>query len=319
MLRMAILYRFSGGLLFFLLLFHFLVEGMAQPDEPKPPSDVQKITVIGLGNMGTAVAECLAKQDQYQVHVWNRTPKAVQGDLLVHSDVTAAVHSAPTILLFVDDWSATKELLERLRHTLIGKKIVVFSTYTPSDIESVQNMDGLIGGALVGVPETVCTPQALVVTSSPVEALNVVGRTVALEGNRSGLASLINMCLIWAIHFGIAGHELAHLALQRYGAADAVVETYSELAVSVGTKLTAQLLPAVSISFRQDDFASRYVPVGVLRKVCAMEIAYLKNSLGITSTFLDAYLESLKKVPNERDGPVAWTQHLEDAVVEPEL
>jgi hypothetical protein len=221
-------------------------------------------------------------------------------------------------LLFVDDWSATKELLESLRQTLTGKQIVVFSTYTPSDIESVR-IDGLIGGAVVGVPQTVCTHQTLVVTSSPVEALDAVGRTVALEGNRSGLASLINMCLIWTIHFGIAGHELAHLALQRYGATDTVVETYSELAVSVGTKLMAQLLPAVSSSFRQDDYAAKYVPVGVLRRVCAMEIAYLKNSLEITNTFRDAYLESLEKVPNERDGPVAWTQHLEDAVVDSEF
>ena len=105
---------------------------------------------------------------------------------------------------------------------------------------SSNNNFHLIGGAIIGVPETICSDMTLVLTSEPIlilgreddDVLTSLGKVIAIpsmksvysSGNTSndeddydiGSASLINTALILSITFGIAGHELAHIMLSQY-------------------------------------------------------------------------------------------------------
>lgn len=267
------------------------------------------ITVLGLGSMGGAVASCLAKN--YTVHGWNRSPKEYDG-ITMYASPNEAVQHSKQVLIFIDAWDGTVERLEELSLDLQDRTVVVFSTYTPDDIKKVDSSGyTLVGGAVVGVPQTICTPQALILTTKEVSILESVGRVVAL-GEDVGLASLVNMALIWVITFGLIGLELSHLVLSRYGVDSSVVSQFTELSIDVGSEYGKLLMPSVSKAFASGSFGKSYVPVGVFRRVLRKQLSFLET-LGLEEddTFLDSYVRSLERVPDEQDGPVAWTQHLD--------
>jgi len=313
-------------------------------------TSTETVTVLGLGKMGTAVVQCLVasssssstedgdeqQQRQVQVHAWNRGAakrRAVSDIATVHETAQEAVNHSNTTLILIDDWPGTVQLLRELSWR-DDQTVVVFSTYTPTDIQSVQrelfvsnnnNNNGdkstkptLIGGAIVGVPQTICSPQALILTSADVPLLHTVGRTVAFAGSDVGLAALANMALILVITFGVAGQELALLMVRQYhenddDANDAqqqhdFLDLYVPLAAEIGPAYTKMLLPAVSKAMRTGDYERSYVPVGVFRKVLHMHATFLQH-LGVAEdTFLASYLQYLDRIVNEKHGPAAWTE-----------
>ena len=309
----------------------------------------EAVTVLGLGKMGTAVLQCLvgaadsgehyydsaAGSRRTAVHAWNRgvEKRRAVADLesvTVHETARSAVASSPTTLVLIDDWPGTVQLVrdllltvsddgETTAATLHNKTIVLFSTYTPTDIQEVERelfsvVEGssssitLVGGAIVGVPQTICSEQALILTSADVPVLHRVGRTVAFSGEDVGLAALCNMALILVITFGIAGQELALLIVREYGVDQHFLDTYTSLAAEIGPSYIQMLLPAVSKAVTNRDYERSYVPVGVFRKVLQMHASFMDH-LGIASdTFLASYLRYLQKITNEKHGPAAWTE-----------
>jgi len=309
------------------------------------------VTVLGLGKMGTAVLQCLVgaagdSDDEHPydsaaagssrrtvVHAWNRgvEKRRAVADLesvTVHETPRSAVASSPTTLILIDDWPGTVQLVRDLltdsdggetTAALHNKTFVLFSTYTPTDIQEVERelfsvVEGrgssitLVGGAIVGVPQTICSEQALILTSANVPVLLRVGRTVAFSGGDVGLAALCNMALILVITFGIAGQELALLIIRQYGVDQHFLDTYTPLAAEIGPSYIKMLLPAVSKAVTNRGYERSYVPVGVFRKVLQMHVSFMDH-LGIASdTFLASYLRYLQKITNEKHGPAAWTE-----------
>jgi len=314
--------------LLLLCLCWVLAPTLAQDDEtaaPPTPNKKDAVTILGLGQMGAAVLQCLVEAG-HPVHAWNRGERkrqAVADIATVHASATSAVQASTTTLILIDDWNGTVQLLNDIdwgssssSETVEPKQVVVFSTYTPTNIQKVllqqtttANNVNIIGGAIVGVPQTICTPQALLLTSSPVPVLEPVGRTVAFSGRDVGLAALANMALILVITFGVAGQELALLIIRQYPGMDQhFLDTYIPLAVEIGPAYTKMLLPAVSKAATTREYERSYVPVGVFRKVLRMHATFMEE-LGIKDdTFLASYLRYLEQVANEKHGPVAWTE-----------
>jgi 3-hydroxyisobutyrate dehydrogenase/glyoxylate/succinic semialdehyde reductase len=71
-----------------------------------------KIAVIGLGIIGSRAALRLAEDDEYEVSVWNRTPKGLPGERRTPEE---AVEDTGIISLYLKDAAAVRE---------IGQKIV---------------------------------------------------------------------------------------------------------------------------------------------------------------------------------------------------
>ena len=298
------------------------------------------ITILGLGSMGQAFVQCLLKSDNgnhraLNIHAWNRgaekRDKVRDMGATVYDTAEAAVAASNITLILIDDWDGVVQLLKKdiNRNAWTDDKVVVlFSTYSPTDIIQLQNeyfrndsSSGknvvIVGGAIVGVPQTVCTPKALILLSTDIPQLRTVGRVEVFQGN-VGYAALVNMALILVITFGIAGQELAHLIIQQYGVVNSAefYKAYIPLSTEIGPEYTKMLLPILSNSVVSKEYEKSYVPVGTFRNVLQMHVTFMKEIGVIDDTFLTSYLYYLNKVTNLKHGPAAWIEEVEVVVVD---
>src|SRR5918998_902445 len=100
---------------------------MSQHDHPS-------VTVIGLGAMGSRIAEVLLRGG-HPTTVWNRTPGraeplVAQGAVRAGS-VAEAVAASPLVLVCVLDYAAAREIVEPVAGELAGRTLVHFTTGTP--------------------------------------------------------------------------------------------------------------------------------------------------------------------------------------------
>jgi 3-hydroxyisobutyrate dehydrogenase-like beta-hydroxyacid dehydrogenase len=290
------------------------------------------VTILGIGGMGGAVLQCLQKTNT--VHAWNRGKEKLQSvaeqypeTVQVHDRASDAVRASDVTLIVIDDWSGILELMDNVNQMDAGawhnKTVVLFSTYSPTDIQklvasSVQQSHKsnkvVVGGAIVGVPQTICTDQALILTSHSNEGASIItnilqplGRVVAFT-NDVGLAALANMALILVITFGIAGQELAQFIFRKYGVDEYFKQTYESIAGQVAPIYIKMLLPLVSKAITNREYEGSYVPVAVFRKVLQMYADFI-DDLGIANdTFLASYLFYLKKVSEGSCLPAAWVE-----------
>ena len=83
--------------------------GEWNPQEP-PIAWERKITVLGLGELGTACARMLG-QLGFQVHGWARSPKQISG-VMSHTDLEEALRGANGVVLLLPDTQATENTLD---------------------------------------------------------------------------------------------------------------------------------------------------------------------------------------------------------------
>ena len=87
------------------------------------------VTVIGLGNMGSALAHALLDAPQGRaVTVWNRSPEKTallvdKGAVLAPSP-SAAITASPVILICVTNYAAANQILDEVAANLPGKLLV---------------------------------------------------------------------------------------------------------------------------------------------------------------------------------------------------
>lgn len=123
------------------------------------------ITVLGLGLMGTALAESLQKSG-HKICVWNRsedkmTPLINEGATSAAS-VQEAVLSSPMVLVCVSNYDATVQLLrsDTVLASLGGRTVIQFSTGTPqealeSEIWMNDNGAAYLDGAILASPKDI--------------------------------------------------------------------------------------------------------------------------------------------------------------------
>jgi 3-hydroxyisobutyrate dehydrogenase-like beta-hydroxyacid dehydrogenase len=101
---------------------------------------MMKVTVIGLGAMGTALAQCLLKNN-YRLTVWNRSPDKIEPLVLAGaaeaSLLAKAVAASPIVIVCIKNHEETLRLLEPLGSELNGKTIVDLSTGDAADAEKL--------------------------------------------------------------------------------------------------------------------------------------------------------------------------------------
>ena len=123
------------------------------------------VTVIGLGAMGSAIANAFLNAS-YDVTVWNRSP--VKMDPFRHSGAECAVTVAeagaasPVVVICIDDYKSTWNLFEEhgLGETLQGKTLLQFSTGTPKEARDTEigakaHDTNYLDGALLAYPREI--------------------------------------------------------------------------------------------------------------------------------------------------------------------
>ena len=134
-------------------------------------------SVVGLGVMGSALAKGLLR-DGHRVTVWNRT--AAKAEPLreaggtVAPDLAAAVGASPVVLVCVDDYAVTRQLLAQsdVRPVLGGRVLVQLSTGRPQEARELEEWMRASGaeyldGAILAYPDQIGSAEAVILVAGP--------------------------------------------------------------------------------------------------------------------------------------------------------
>jgi 3-hydroxyisobutyrate dehydrogenase-like beta-hydroxyacid dehydrogenase len=175
------------------------------------------VTVLGLGAMGTALAEALLGAG-HRVTVWNRTAARAE-PLLAKGAAGAgsaaeAVAASPLTVVCLLDYAASRQVLEPAADALAGRTLVNLTSDTPERAREAaawaasHGIDYLDGAVLVPVPD-VGTPDALLLYSGPQAVfdsheatLRALGGNTRYLGSDAGTAALYDLALVdvfWAM------------------------------------------------------------------------------------------------------------------------
>jgi 3-hydroxyisobutyrate dehydrogenase-like beta-hydroxyacid dehydrogenase len=178
--------------------------------------------VIGLGQMGSALANLLIQKD-YRVTVWNRTHD--KADLLVSKgahlarNIVAAVNASPVLVICVFDYQATRSILDHPEVTAVleGKTIIQLTTGSPEDATSTEQWARTYGaeyidGAIQVAPEQMAKPDTTIFVSGSAKAfktseavLKVFGGNIKYLGARVSAAAAMDLASLSYLYGSLLG------------------------------------------------------------------------------------------------------------------
>jgi 3-hydroxyisobutyrate dehydrogenase-like beta-hydroxyacid dehydrogenase len=155
----------------------------------------QKVTVIGAGRMGSALAAALHKRG-FDTTVWNRTSSKTESlsrlGLRVAPSVLEAVGNAEIVVVNINNYESTNQLVRQpaIESALRGKVLVQLSSGTPDEareMESWARPRGIdyLDGAIMNYPVDIGTPEGTVLYSGPDELFNRVKPVLLAFGDNA--------------------------------------------------------------------------------------------------------------------------------------
>jgi 3-hydroxyisobutyrate dehydrogenase-like beta-hydroxyacid dehydrogenase len=172
------------------------------------------ITVIGLGNMGSALARVL-QGNGCAVTVWNRTPEKatplVEEGAVPAPSAAAAIAASPFILVCVTNYALSDRILDEVATELSGKLLIQFTTGSPQVARACETWANAHGAeyldcAITGSPASIGTPGAHILVSGREAAyqkaepvLRMLADNLDYKGEAIGLASTWEM--IYLMHY----------------------------------------------------------------------------------------------------------------------
>jgi len=144
---------------------------------------MDRITVVGLGKMGAALAWALHHAG-HDVTVWNRSSGKTQpfhdAKVAVAPDLATAVASSDVVLVCIDNYPVVKAALGKpdVLSKLVGKTLVHLSTGTPleaADMAEWMKEQGVayLDGAILCGPPSIGQADGMIVVSGEKPAANV--------------------------------------------------------------------------------------------------------------------------------------------------
>lgn len=267
----------------------------------------QKVTVMGTGRMGSALAAALFNKG-FATTVWNRTASKTESlarlGLRVEPSVLDAVAQADAVIVNVNNYNTTLQLLRHpeIESALRGKTIVQLTTGTPDDareMESWARPHGIeyLDGAIMGFPIDMGKPQGTVVYSGSEELFNRVkpvllafGDNAVFVGKEIGHASALDMA---ALAFA-AGAQLGFLqGYIVYEAENLPVEGYMAFIKSVMPVLEMGLSRYVG-TIQAKDYDNAQAALDAWAP-CPRELIKWCRNHGVNHSFVDPQLLFMEK------------------------
>ena len=191
-------------------------------------SDSGTVAVIGLGNMGSALAEAFVDAGR-EVTVWNRTwEKAapLASRVRVAASAAEACVLADLVIVSLLDYAAVSEVLhvDEVERALRGATLVQLSTGTPSEARreaawAAEHEIAYLDGAIMGYPRAIGTDQVVVLYAGPravfdeqVAVLRDLGGEPMHCGESVGFAATLDLALV-QVFFGLVAVMLHGAAL----------------------------------------------------------------------------------------------------------
>ena len=167
-----------------------------------------KVTVIGLGTMGSALANALLAKG-FEVTVWNRNtakaaPLAEKG-AVVAAGVKAAVEASPLVVVCVSDYKASEKIFaqEDVAGSLRGRTLLQLSTGTPNEARALdawakQHGANCLNGDILAWPRQIGTGEATITVCGDNEifsrhetAFSALAGTVNYLGGEPGASAVL--------------------------------------------------------------------------------------------------------------------------------
>ncbi|MBY3217725.1 NAD(P)-dependent oxidoreductase [Rhizobium laguerreae] len=177
------------------------------------------VTIIGLGEMGGALANCLVQAGKI-VTIWNRTahkaaPLVAAGATLATSP-RAAVAASPVIIICISDYSAALDILsdEAASSALAGRLVVHLTSGTPRQAREmatwVEKFNALyLDGAVLAWPRQIGARDATILVSGKDSVYTEVEPLLrSLAGNLTNVGTPVGnaVALFNAALAYLAGH-----------------------------------------------------------------------------------------------------------------
>jgi len=174
---------------------------------------MSEVTLIGLGAMGSAIAQTLI-ENQCDLTVWNRSSEKVktmveQGASSAES-LKQAIESSPVVLVCIHGYEATRALLDdpEVLPVLRGKTIVQMSTGTPAEARAAQAWINERGGnyldcSIMVYPQDIGEPAGQLLVSGPEEIyqecsgyIDFLGGDIRYLGSTIGAAATLDLAVV---------------------------------------------------------------------------------------------------------------------------
>ncbi|MGI5164301.1 NAD(P)-dependent oxidoreductase [Spirillospora sp. CA-253888] len=178
------------------------------------------VTVLGLGLMGSVLAETFARAG-HPTTVWNRSDaKATPAGTARAATVREALEASPLIVVCLSVYDNVTGVLAAEGEALAGRAVVNLTNGTPSQARAMAGaVRGLgadyLDGGIMAVPPMIGKPGALILYSGPEhvftahrDALGVLAEARYM-GADAGLASLYDLALLTAMYGMFTGYYQA--------------------------------------------------------------------------------------------------------------
>ncbi|WP_433404941.1 NAD(P)-dependent oxidoreductase [Streptomyces sp. CA-146814] len=239
------------------------------------------VSVIGLGMMGTALAEAFLGQG-HPTTVWNRSPQ--KAEQLVSRGATgadtvgAALTAGPLVVVCLSTDEAVHEVLDPEVENLKDRVLVNLTSSTPEEARATaawaeRNGITYLDGAIMATPPLVGQPQALIFFggSAPAfedhqETLRVLGGAATYLGDDTGLPSLYDVALLGILWSTVAGNIQA-LAL--LGTEGVTAEAFLPYATAWLNHVAVPYLPRLAEEVDSQDYATDVSTLNVNKEAIA--------------------------------------------------
>lgn len=185
-------------------------------------STTTPVTVLGLGNMGRALASAFLAAG-HPTTVWNRSPEKADGLVAAGarraSDVGEAVSAGELVVVCVVDYPAVHAIVNQAASALRGRTLVNLTADSPDNARSMaawaagHGIDYL-DGSIMTPTVTIGTPNAVLIYSGPEplyqrhrETLAALGGSHHFLGTEPGRAAAYDVALLdmfWTAVSGMA-------------------------------------------------------------------------------------------------------------------
>ncbi|MGW6424048.1 NAD(P)-dependent oxidoreductase [Nocardia sp. NPDC055053] len=219
----------------------------------------QRVSVLGLGAMGSALAQALLTGG-HQVTVWNRTaaraePLVAQGAVLAASSAEALAAADLVILCVLDD-AAVREHIEPVAALLRGHTVVNLTTTTPEQARALgrwaaDNEVELIDGGIMAVPSMIGGPGAFVLYSGATAAFDRYRPVLELFGRADfvgadpGAAAMYDVSILGGMYAMFAAFQQGGAMVRTTGGTAAQLAALMAPFLQAMATLLAQHAPGI--------------------------------------------------------------------------
>lgn len=177
------------------------------------------VTVIGLGAMGSALADAFLDRG-LPTTVWNRS--ANKADPLIDKGATLAVTVADAVaasklvIVCVLDYNVVNEILDTLGDVVSDRVLVNLTNGTPAQARQIATRTaklkaGYLDGGIMAVPQMMARPEAILLYSGSQKAFESYQRELGILGTSTylgadpGLAPIYDLALLSGMYGMFAG------------------------------------------------------------------------------------------------------------------